>query len=291
MVMDLGSARKEITLSWVIYEQEITKFKGGDSASPKKVKLTSYEIAQLIHSYVDSSFIHEDQNISKLILLIPSRADNNFEYRSSTADPPTASQVITADTPLEDLPLIPFHFANRSYDVSSWSYGHTKKTFDYFQNTADEIEGIRGFVQNFSTELSGADSPHIQFSLTFIQSSTLVSDFINTSMWGTKMPGVFIGDTKSLVFPVMCDGYLQMKYSDKNSSTSTNVDLRQGIWGHNGSFTIEAIITPYDVNGYGSRGSTSAGVTTSEKTPPSVNIDNSNLAHLALRGMMSWCEK
>ncbi len=93
------------------------------------------------------------------------------------------------------------------------------------------------------------------------------------------MPGVFIGDTKSLVFPVMCDGYLQMKYSDKNSSTSTNVDLRQGIWGYNGSFTIEAIITPYDVNGYGSRGSTSAGVTTSEKTPPSVNIDNSNLAH------------
>ena len=182
MVMDLGSARKEITLSGVIYEQEITKFKGGDSASPKKVKLTSYEIAQLIHSYVDSSFIHEDQNISKLILLIPSRADNNFEYRSSTADPPTASQVITADTPLEDLPLIPFHFANRSYDVSSWSYGHTTKTFDYFQNTADEIEDIRGFVQNFSTELSGADSPHIQFSLTFIQSSTLVSDFINTSM-------------------------------------------------------------------------------------------------------------
>ena len=90
------------------------------------------------------------------------------------------------------------------------------------------------------------------------------------------MPGVFIGDTKSLVFPVMCDGYLQMKYSDKNSSTSTNVDLRQGIWGHNGSFTIEAIITPYDVNGYGSQGSTSTGVTTSEKTPPSVNLDETS---------------
>ena len=93
------------------------------------------------------------------------------------------------------------------------------------------------------------------------------------------MPGVFVGNTKSLVFPVMCDGYLQMKYSDKNASTSTNVDLRQGIWGHNSSFTIEAIITPYDVNGFGSKGSTSAGVTSSEKTPPSVNTDNSNLTH------------
>jgi hypothetical protein len=90
------------------------------------------------------------------------------------------------------------------------------------------------------------------------------------------MPGVFVGDTKALVFPVMCDGYLQLKYADKNASTGTHVDLRQGIWGHNSSFTIEAIITPYDVNGFGSRGSTSTGVTTSEKTPPSVNEDNSS---------------
>lgn len=90
------------------------------------------------------------------------------------------------------------------------------------------------------------------------------------------MPGVFVGDTKSLVFPVMCDGYLQLKYADKNASTGTHVDLRQGVWGHNSSFTIEAIITPYDVNGFGSRGSTSTGVTTSEKTPPSVNEDNSS---------------
>jgi hypothetical protein len=93
------------------------------------------------------------------------------------------------------------------------------------------------------------------------------------------MPGVFIGDTKSLVFPVMCDGYLQMKYSDKNSSTSTVVDLRQGIWGHNDSFTIEAIITPYDVNGFGSSGNSSQGITTSEKTPPSVGTTTSNLTH------------
>jgi len=90
------------------------------------------------------------------------------------------------------------------------------------------------------------------------------------------MPGVFVGDTKALVFPVMCDGYLQLKYADKNASTDTHVDLRQGVWGHNSSFTIEAIITPYDVNGFGSRGSTSTGVTTSEKTPPSVNDDNTS---------------
>ena len=181
VVMDMGAARKQITLNGIIYEQEIVKFKGGQDETPKTVKLTSYEIAQLIHSYVDSSFIHEDQNISKLIMLIPSRADNNFDYRSSASDPPTANSVINADTPLEDLPLIPFHFANRTYDVKSFSYGQTKGTFDYLQNTNDEIEGIRGFINQFSTDIAGAESPHISFNMTFIQSSTVVSDFINTT--------------------------------------------------------------------------------------------------------------
>ena len=90
------------------------------------------------------------------------------------------------------------------------------------------------------------------------------------------MPGVFVGETKALVFPVMCDGYLKMNYADKNSSTDTHLDLRQGIWGHDSSFTIEAIITPYDLNGFGSTGSSSRGVTTSEKTPPSVNVDETS---------------
>lgn len=179
IVMDLGAARKQITISGIIYEQSVTKFKGGQDETPKTVKLTSYEVAQLIHSYVDSSFVHEDQNISKLIMLIPSRADNNFDYRNTTNE--TANSDINANTPLEDLPLIPFHFANRTYDVKAFSYGQTKGTFDYLQNTNDEIEGVRGFISDFSTDIAGAETPNIKFSMTFIQSSTVVSDFINTT--------------------------------------------------------------------------------------------------------------
>ena len=179
LVMDLGSTRKQVTLNGTIYEQEITKFKGGTEESAKTVKLTSYEIAQLIHSYVDSSFVHEDQNISKLIVLIPSRVDNNFDYRNTTNN--TADSNIDGNTELKDLPLIPFHFANRAYDVSSWSDGQTKKTFDYLQNTGDEIEGIRGFISDFNTDISSAEEPGIKFSMTFVQSSTAVSDFINTT--------------------------------------------------------------------------------------------------------------
>ena len=177
IALDFGIASKTVSLSGIIMPQEIRKQKG--TGAEVTVKLTAHEIAQLLHSYVDSSFVHEDQNISKLIMLIPSRADNNFEYRKTSND--TGHIDVTKTTPLNDLPLIPFHFANRSYDVTSWSYGHTKKTFDYFKTTTDEIEGLRGFVSTFSTDIAGADTPHIGFSMTFIQSSTLVSDFINTT--------------------------------------------------------------------------------------------------------------
>ena len=169
MVMDLGSARKDITLTGKIHDQTISKFSG--DGEPKRVNMTSYEIAQLLHSYVDSSFVHEDQNLNKLIILMPSRVDDNFEYRSG----------VNENTPIEDLPLIPFHFANRSYDVPSWSWGHTEKTFDAFTDTSKNIPGIRGMVSTFSCDFSGPETPLIGFNLTFIQSSVAVSDFINTS--------------------------------------------------------------------------------------------------------------
>ena len=169
MVMDLGSARKDITITGKIVDQTITKWSG--EGEVKRRHMTSYEIAQMLHSYVDSSFLHEDQNISKLIILMPSRVDNNYEYRTG----------ITADTPIEDCPLIPFHFANRSYDVPSWSWGHTKKTFDALEFAKDEVEGIRGMVSTFGCDFAGPETPTVNFNLSFVQSATVVSDFVNAS--------------------------------------------------------------------------------------------------------------
>jgi len=83
------------------------------------------------------------------------------------------------------------------------------------------------------------------------------------------MPGVYVGDTKSLVFPVMCDGYIKQEYSKINPS-STDLELREGVWGVTNGFTIEAIITPYDVNGYGVKTGSGSGITDSEKTSPSL---------------------
>lgn len=103
------------------------------------------------------------------------------------------------------------------------------------------------------------------------------------------MQGIYIGDTKSLVFPVMCNGYLYLDYensivSDSDNvakhSGSTELALRSGLWGHTNSFAIEAVITPYDVNGYGTKTGTDInGKTDSIKTVPSIQKGQSNLTN------------
>tara|TARA_R110000824_G_scaffold324035_4_gene511001 strand:+ start:757 stop:2010 length:1254 start_codon:yes stop_codon:yes gene_type:complete len=81
---------------------------------------------------------------------------------------------------------------------------------------------------------------------------------------------ISIGERKSLVFPVMCHGHLRIDYSDEVAGNN------YGIFGHDDSFTIQAILTPYDINGFGFEltGSDNPdgkmGVLTSKKTPPAL---------------------
>ena len=88
------------------------------------------------------------------------------------------------------------------------------------------------------------------------------------------MPGVYVGETKALVFPMLCDGYLKQTYADYNLAAS-ELDTRGGPWGLE-SFTLEAIITPYDVNGYGSWTTSDRGNLNSVRTPPSLGDSTSN---------------
>lgn len=77
------------------------------------------------------------------------------------------------------------------------------------------------------------------------------------------MANVYIGDSKALVFPVMCDGYLKLDADTVGTAAS-----KGNFWNHTDNFTIEAIITPYDVNGNG-HGSADVDTKTSTRTPPS----------------------
>jgi len=54
---------------------------------------------------------------------------------------------------------------------------------------------------------------------------------------------VFSEDRKSLQFPAFCDGYVNIDYSEAVAGEPT------GLWANEGSFTIEMLVTPYDVNG------------------------------------------
>jgi hypothetical protein len=86
---------------------------------------------------------------------------------------------------------------------------------------------------------------------------------------------VLAGKKRSLVFPVMCNGFVKLDYSDNvvdtNSDGDTSNDIAYGIFDHEGSFTFEAIITPYDINGYGrqSASGTIPSFTLSKKIMPS----------------------
>ena len=87
------------------------------------------------------------------------------------------------------------------------------------------------------------------------------------------MANVYVGDSKKLVFPVMCDGHIKLEYDDTNISTS-----KGNFWNHTGNFVLEAIITPYDVNGNGHATTANLDTLTSTKTPPSPNLSLDNHA-------------
>jgi hypothetical protein len=59
------------------------------------------------------------------------------------------------------------------------------------------------------------------------------------------MKSIYVGTKQALIFPALCEGYLRIDYSDQVAQQPI------GIFGHEGSFTIEAIVTPYDANGNG----------------------------------------
>ena len=109
------------------------------------------------------------------------------------------------------------------------------------------------------------------------------------------MVNAYAGEAYRLVFPILSNGYLLLNYDDTvtqiEGTTSTvggsgdtsgtpttdtiTATRERSIWAHKDSFTLEAIVTPYDVNGLGNR-TTGHGVLDSTRTPPYPNNSISN---------------
>tara|TARA_R100000152_G_C6764161_1_gene188710 strand:+ start:673 stop:1380 length:708 start_codon:yes stop_codon:yes gene_type:complete len=159
--LDWGNSSKTLSLSGILTDQTIKKkFKGVDDA--KTVYMTAHEIAQLIHSYVDSSFMQEHQNLNSLILLIPSRVDKDYNYHSG----------VDENTDAGDCPLIPFTYKVRagsgdSLDAAS-KFGVGKQLGDWPDtvNATSAPKNLPGFIRSFNTTLMGGQ-PFIEFSLDF----------------------------------------------------------------------------------------------------------------------------
>lgn len=90
------------------------------------------------------------------------------------------------------------------------------------------------------------------------------------------MYDVLTGKQRALIFPVMCNGFVKIDYSD-NVPDSTD-DVGYGIWSHGGDFTFEAIVTPYDVNGPSDLELDGRTLTASKKIMPN-NVNESTLTN------------
>jgi hypothetical protein len=166
LAFDTGMAQKTVNLSGTLLGQRIVKKRDGEAA--KDIKMTAFELAQLIHSYVDSSTFQDDQSLNKLIILIPSRVDHSFSYRSAGDE--------TAD--LLDLPKIPFTFKNRGYDNRFTSQDSNSEFFAPFVEQEDSI-GLMGFIRSFNTTITGAEFPAVQFTLDFEEAFVLAENFLD----------------------------------------------------------------------------------------------------------------
>ena len=209
--IDLGMATKTIQLDGVITEQFIQKdfgagafgnedgeltsatdFSHGRSTNNGStgyvnVKMSAHEVAQLIHSHVDSSIIQPHQNLNELVFLIPSFVGIDYHYQVSCSvssntnrkdcedaggtwtSIATDANGASALSPT-DGKLVPFNWGFR-YNGASGNSLDNKYTiintskFDDPYVTDGDVRGVKGFVRSFNTSFS--EQPYITFSLNF----------------------------------------------------------------------------------------------------------------------------
>lgn len=173
LALDLGMASKSINISGVLVEQEIKKkFKEDVTTADTDTdgkgltrKMTAQEIAQLLHSYVDSSFLQSQQNLNEIIIVYPSYVNKNWEYHTG----------LSASSNLDDAKMMPFNYAVRDggtmmgFDARGSSGGSTFPT--PIDSATGEIDGVKGFIRSFNTTFEG--SPFVSFTMDFEVATTI----------------------------------------------------------------------------------------------------------------------
>ena len=146
--VDLGMSTKSISLSGVITEQSISK-----THTASTMTMGAIEVAQLIHSFVDSSALQKDQNLDELTILYPSKVVETGS--AATGDAAYAQRGSDVD--------IPFTWKTREADNSG---NLLNATLGSQFPTSSTSGGLSGVVKSFSTTIVGG-SPFVEFSLEF----------------------------------------------------------------------------------------------------------------------------
>lgn len=163
--LDLGMASKSVSVNGYILEDTIVKKFSDDAASISRT-FTAIEIAQLIHSSIDSTGLQPYQAINELVFLYDSKVDSSYTQRTPTG----ATQ------------LIPFTFASRGEG------GLTTGTLDNQGvvkpnsfPTNEYSNGLKGFVRSFNSTIDST-TIDIAFSLSFEVATVFPSGNILTTI-------------------------------------------------------------------------------------------------------------
>lgn len=141
--LDLGMSSKRISLSGFITETTIRRTHKETGGTADTLTFTPQEVAQLIASGVDSTGLAEYQAINELVILIPSKVDENYVQVSERN--------------------IPLSFRARGSPNELDNTG-VSSSLSFPTPTSG---GLKGFIQQFGFELSG-ESVDISFNLEFV---------------------------------------------------------------------------------------------------------------------------
>jgi hypothetical protein len=154
--LDLGMSSKRISLQGFINETTIRRTHKETGGTADTLTFTPQEVAQLIASGVDSTGLAEYQAINELVILIPSKVNENYVDRGKAAD----ASITTNGTLTENIPL---SFRARGNPNELDNIGVSSSLA--FPTTTSG--GVKGFIQQFGFELS-AESVDISFNLEFV---------------------------------------------------------------------------------------------------------------------------
>jgi len=181
--IDMAASTKTFQINGIITEQYITKkyttggrmdetnplaaneeYPGKDGSEVTRL-FTPQEVAQLLHSALDSSFLQSYQNLTNMAVLVPSRVGYDYNYHSG----------VTEGTPIEHLPLIPFSFKSRHQDsIRSVTADNT----EYFTpNHSSSVAGHPVVIQNINTDFVPG-----QPWMTFSMGGEFIFDVLGTSI-------------------------------------------------------------------------------------------------------------